>query len=120
MLAGLVFGAIFYAARLTYEEHVRQLEAETATMAATVVVYLNRNLDSADAGAQVASRYPSVQQLDPRSAGEILKPVVGRSQGTLRNALVADPTGRVMAWAEPPATAIEGKVEGPWLRSVAE
>ena len=30
--------AIFYASRLTYEEHVRQLTAETGTMAATVVV----------------------------------------------------------------------------------
>jgi signal transduction histidine kinase len=120
ILTSLVFGAIFYGARLTYEEHLRQLEAETSTMAATVVVYVNRNLDSADAVAVIASRHPSVLQLDPKAEVDVLQPLVARSQGALRNALVADVSGRVVAWAEPPAAAIEAKVEPAWLRSVAE
>ena len=45
----LVYAAIGYGARMTYNEHVRQLIAETGTMAATVVVYMNRNLEMADA-----------------------------------------------------------------------
>ena len=105
---------------MTYQEHLRQLEAETSTMAATVVVYMNRNLDSADGIAVIASRYPSVQRLDVASVADVLKPLVSRSQGTVRNALVADMSGHVVAWAEPPEKAIEGKVEPDWLRSVAE
>ncbi len=120
ILTVLVFSAIFYAARMTYAEHLRQLEAETSTMAATVVVYMNRNLDSADGIAGIASRHPSVQRLDAASAGEVLRPLVSRSQGTVRNALVADMTGHVVTWAEPPAAAIEAKVEPDWLRTVVE
>ena len=44
----LVYAAIGYSARMTYNEHVRQLAAETGTMAATVVVYMNRNLETAE------------------------------------------------------------------------
>jgi signal transduction histidine kinase len=120
ILTALVFSAIFYAARLTYDEHLRQLEAETSTMAATVVAYVNRNLDSADSIAGIASRHPSVQALDPHAGSEVLKPIVFRSQGTIRNAMIADVTGRVVAWAEPPVIAIEGRVEPAWLRNVAE
>ncbi|MGH9382710.1 MAG: sensor histidine kinase [Vicinamibacterales bacterium] len=120
ILTVLVFSAIVYAARLTYQEHLRQLAAETSTMAATVVAYVNRSLQSADAVAVIASRHPSVQRLDPRAASEVLTPIVGRSQGTLRNAMIADMTGRVIAWAQPPAISIEGKVEPAWLGSVAD
>ena len=38
LLTIVVFAAIAYGARLTYNEHVRQLTSQTATMAATVVV----------------------------------------------------------------------------------
>jgi signal transduction histidine kinase len=120
ILTVLVFSAIFYAAQLTYEEHLRQLKAETSTMAATVVVYMNRNLDSADGIAVIASRYPSVQGLEVASVADVLRPLVSRSQGTVRNALVADMSGHVVAWAEPPQAGIEGKVEPEWLRTVAE
>ena len=61
ILTILVYAAIGYGARLTYDEHVRQLAAETATMAATVVVYVNRNLETADAVADTASRHPSMR-----------------------------------------------------------
>ena len=44
ILTLVVYAAIAYGAYLTYSEHVRQLAAETSTMAATVVVYVNRNL----------------------------------------------------------------------------
>ena len=65
ILTVLVYLAIGYGARLTYNEHVRQLAAETGTMAATVVVYVNRNLETADAVADTASRHPSMRALDP-------------------------------------------------------
>jgi signal transduction histidine kinase len=120
VLTVLVFSAIFYAARVTYAEHLRQLEAETSTMAATVVVYMNRNLDSADGIAVIASRHPSVQRLEASAAADVLRPLVRRSQGTVRNALVADMSGHVVSWAEPPAAPIEAKVEPDWLRTVAQ
>ena len=50
----LVYAAIGYGARTTYNEHVRQLVAETGTLAATMVVYVNRNLELADAVAATA------------------------------------------------------------------
>ena len=37
-------------------------------MAATVVVYVNRNLETADAVAATASRHPGVRALDPQAA----------------------------------------------------
>jgi signal transduction histidine kinase len=113
----MVYVAIGYGALLTYNEHVRQLAAETGTMAATVVVYVNRNLETADSVAFVASRHPSVLALDPRAADEVLRPLAG-DDGLLRNALIADLAGRPLAWARPPDPAVEGKLDHEWLKTV--
>ena len=118
ILTVLVYLAIGYGARLTYNEHVRQLAAETATMAATVVVYVNRNLETADAVADTASRHPSMRALDPSAAGEVLAPLVSDG-GLLHNALMADAEGRAIAWARPPDPAVEGTLDTAWLKSVA-
>ena len=114
----MVYLAIGYGARLTYNEHVRQLAAETGTMAATMVVYVNRNLETADAVADTASRHPSMQALDPSAAGEVLAPLVSDG-GLLHNALMADAQGRAIAWARSPDPVVEGTLDAAWLKSVA-
>ncbi len=114
-----VFAAIAYGARLTYNEHVRQLAAQTTTTAATVVVYVNRNLETADAVAVTASRHPSVRSLDARAATEVLLPLVGGRDQVLNNALIADVNGQPLAWARPPAPAVEGSVDRAWLAQAA-
>ena len=118
ILAVLVLIAIGYGARLTYNEHVRQLAAETGTMAATVVVYVNRNLETADAVADTASRHPSMRALDPAAAAEVLSPLL-TDGGLLHNALMADAEGRPVAWAKPPDPVVEGTLDSAWLKSVA-
>ena len=120
LLTVVVYSAIFYAARLTYDEHVRQLAAETSTMAATVVVYVNRNLEAADAVAVTASRHPSMLKLDEGAATEVLLPLVGGRDRLLGNALMADANGRPLAWARPPDPKVEGKLDPSFLRQVAE
>lgn len=111
--------AIGYGARLTYNEHVRQLAAQTSTMAATVVAYVDRNLDNADAVATTASRHPSLRLLDPSAAGEVLLPLVDGRDQLLNNALMADLSGRPLAWAKPPNPVVEGSVDPAWLSQVA-
>ena len=118
MLTIVVFAAIGYGARLTYDEHVRQLAAQTTTMAATVVTYVNRVLDTADAVAVMASRHPSVRALDSRATTDILLPMVGRDE-LLNNALLADLNGQPLAWALPPDPAVEGSIDPVWLSQVA-
>jgi signal transduction histidine kinase len=118
ILTVLVYVAIGYGARLTYNEHVRQLAAETGTMAATVVVYVNRNLETADAVADTASRHPSMRALDPSAAGEVLAPLLSDG-GLLHNALMADAEGRPIAWARPPDPLVEGTLDTAWLKGVA-
>jgi len=120
LLTIVVYSAIFYAARLTYDEHVRQLAAETSTMAATVVVYVNHNLEAADAVAVTATRHPSMRQLDPAAASDVLLPLVGGRDRSLGNAVMADVTGRPLAWAKPPDPAVEGKLDPTFLRQAAE
>ncbi len=120
LLTVVVYSAIFYAASLTYDEHVRQLAAETSTMAATVVVYVNHNLEAADAVAVIASEHPSMQQLDPGTATDVLLPLVGGRDRLLGNALIADTSGRPLAWARPPDPAVEGKLDESFLRQVAD
>ena len=96
ILTILVYLAIGYGARLTYDEHVRQLAAETRTMAATVVVYVNRNLETADAVAATASRHPGHARA--RSATRRPKCCCRCSTGatsSLHNALMADRERRV-------------------------
>jgi C4-dicarboxylate-specific signal transduction histidine kinase len=119
VLTIVVFAAIGYGARLTYNEHVRQLAAQTTTMAATVVAYVNRVLDTADAVAVTASRHPSVRALDPRAATEVLLPLVGGREQLLNNALLADLDGQPLAWARPPDPAVEGSIDRAWLSEVA-
>lgn len=118
ILTILVYLAIGYGARLTYNEHVRQLAAETRTMAATVVVYVNGNLETADAVADTASRHPSMRALDASAAAVVLAPLVTNG-GLLHNALLADAGGRPVAWAKPPDPAVEGTLDREWLKSVA-
>jgi signal transduction histidine kinase len=117
VLTILVYLAIGYGARLTYDEHVRQLAAETRTMAATVVVYVNRNLETADSVADTALRHPSLIALNPAAADEVLAPLAGPG-GLLHNALMADAEGQPLAWAKPPDPAVEGKLDRAWLKTV--
>jgi len=119
VLTVVVFAAIGYGARLTYDEHVRQLTAQTTTMAATVVVYVNRNLDTADAVAVTASLHPSIRALDPKAAGEVLMRLVDGRDQLLNNALMADLHGQPLAWAVPPDPEVEGSIDQAWLAQVA-
>ena len=119
VLTIVVFAAIGYGARVTYNEHVRQLAAQTTTMAATVVAYVNRMLDNADAVALTVSRHPSMRGLDPHAAGEVLLPLVGGRDQLLSNALLADVDGQPVAWARPPDPAVEATIDRAWLSQVA-
>lgn len=110
--------AMAYGARQTYNEHVRLLSAETRSMAATVVVYVNQNLATADAVAGTASRHPLMQALDPAAAREVLAPLIVPG-GLLHNALMADAEGRPVAWARPPDPHVEGRLDRAWLRTIA-
>src|SRR5688572_26782553 len=114
-----VLAALFYASRLTHDEQVSQLQDEVLAMTSTVVAYLERTLESADDVAAVAARHPLVQQLGPRAATEVLEPLLGRADQVLRNAVIADLTGRPVAWAAPPSPTIEGQVSTAWLAGVA-
>lgn len=120
VLTPIVYAAIGYGAYQTYNEHVRQLGVETSTMAATVVVYINRNLAAADAVAATAARHPGMRALDPLAVAEVLQPLLGGRDRLLSNALMADASGQVRAWAQPPDASVEGSIGSAWLRSVAE
>src|SRR5688572_16878674 len=115
----LVYLAIGYGARLTYDEHVRLLAAETGTMAATVVVYVDRNLETADAVADTASRHPAMRALDPEAALEVLRPLLDGRDNLLHNALIANVDGVPVAWARPPDAKVEGRLDSSFLKSVA-
>jgi signal transduction histidine kinase len=119
ILIVVVFAAIGYGARLTYDEHVRQLTTQTTTMAATVVVYVNRNLDTADAVAVTASLHPGIRALDPKAAREVLMRLVDGRDRLLNNALMADLHGQPLVWAVPPDPEVEGAIERAWLAQVA-
>ena len=119
ILTILVYLAIAYGARLTYDEHVRQLAAETGTMAATVVVYVNRNLETADAVAATAMRHPGMRALDPHAAAEMLQPLLNGRDQLLHNALIAGNDGTPVAWARAPDPKVEGRLDAAFLKSVA-
>jgi len=119
VLTPIVYAAIGYGAYLTYGEHLRLLAVETSTMAATVVVYVNRNLETADVVAATASRHPGIRALDPAAAAEVLLPLVGGRDGLLNNALLANAQGQVQAWARPPDPDVEGKIDPAWLAQAA-
>ena len=114
-----VVAAIAVGARLTYTEHLRQLQVETRTMAATVVVYVNQNLLTADTVAATAARHPSMLRLDPAAATEVLQPLLAGRQHLVHNALLADASGQVIAWANPPMPSVEGTMDPGWLKQVA-
>jgi len=120
ILTPIVYAAIGYGAYQTYHEHVRQLGEETSAMAATVVVFINRNLAAADAVAATAARHPGMRALDPASVAEVLLPLVGGRERLLHNALLADVAGEVKAWALPPDASVEGAIDPGWLKSVAD
>lgn len=113
----VVYAAIAYGARMTYNEHVRQLQAETSTMAATVVVYMNRNLEMADAVASTAMGHPAMRSLDAAAAEEVLRPLVTEG-GLLHNAFIADADGRPIMWARPPEPTVEGTLDHSWTKNV--
>ncbi|HEX8029142.1 MAG TPA: ATP-binding protein, partial [Vicinamibacterales bacterium] len=115
----LVYVAIAYGARLTYDENVRQLAAETGTLAATVVVYMNRNLETADAVAATAMRHPSMRDLSPSAAKDVLAPLASPG-GLLHNAFIADVDGRPLMSALPMDPAVEGTLDQAWLKKIAE
>ncbi len=119
ILTLVVYAAIGYSGYLTYGEHLRQLATETSTMAATVAVYVSRNLEAADSVALTASRHPSMRSPDPQATTEVLLPLVGGGDRLLTNALMADTGGLVQAWAKPPDPKVEGLVDPAWLKSVA-
>lgn len=119
VLTIVIFAAILYGAKSTLEEHVRQLSEQTGAMASTVVVYVNRNLDLAAAVADTASRHPLMRALDPGAAAEVLEPLTEGRDPLLNNALLTDATGRVIAWAHPPDSEVEGSVDRAWLAQVA-
>ena len=108
---------ISYSARLTYDEHVRQLESETSTMAATVVAFVNQYLATADALAATAARHPAIRKLDVTAVEQVLQPLLTGRQQLIQNVLMATAEGGVIAWAKPPA--VERAVDPAWLRRVA-
>ncbi len=119
VLTPVVYAAIGYGAYLTYGEHLRLLAVETSTMAATVVVLINRNLETVDVVAETVSRHPGMRALDPAAAAEVLLPLADGPEGLLNNALIANAQGQVQAWAKPPDAAVEGRIDAAWLANVA-
>lgn len=117
-LTVLVYAAIGYGIWQTYNEHLRQLANETTTMAATVVAYFNRNLETADAVAVTAARHPTLRALDPAGADEVLRPLVNGRNALLSNAFVANAHGQPVAWARPPDPKVEGTLDFGWVKSV--
>jgi C4-dicarboxylate-specific signal transduction histidine kinase len=114
----LVYAAIGYGARMTYNEHVRQLVAETRTMAETVVVYMNRNLEMADAVASTALGHPAMRTLDPSATQDVLQPLV-TDGGQLHNAFIAGADGTPKMWARPPDPHVEARLDPAWTKNVA-
>ena len=119
-LTVVVYAAIGYGMRQSYDEHVRQLVSETTTMAATVSVYVNRNLDTADAVAATAARHPALQALDRNAAVPLLQPLTNGRDRLLRNAFIATVDGQPLAWAQPPEAGVEGRLDPGWIKSVAD
>ena len=119
-LTVVVYAAIGYGMRQTYDEHVRQLVSETTTMAATVSVYVNRNLDTADAVAATAARHPALQALDRTAAVPLLQPLTNGRDRLLRNAFIATVEGQPLAWAQTPDAGVEGRIDSAWIKSVAD
>lgn len=116
----VVIAAIQYASRLTYDEELNQLQDETRAMASVVVGYLGRHLAAVDAVALGATRHPALQELDVPRAAEVLEPLLAASAPPLlRNAVLADRQGRLIAWVKPPDPEVEGQLPEEWLARAA-
>ena len=119
LLAIVVVGALLVASRITYREQLQHLRGEALAMSTTVVAYLERNLAAADDLATMAARHPEVQKLRPETAGGVLQPLV-RGDQMIRNAVLADRAGKIIASAAPPLPEVEGRLAGEWLAGVAK
>ena len=119
VLAAAVMAALLYSSRFTYDEEVVHLRGETLAMTSTVVAYLERSLESADDVAAMAAQHPLVRELGPKAATEVLQPLLSRANQVLRNAVIADRSGRPVAWASPPVPTVEGQISKAWLADVA-
>lgn len=116
----VVIAAIHYASRLTYDEELSQLQIETRAMASVFVAYLDRHLAAVDAIALAATRQPAVQQLDAKNAVGVLEQLVAEPAAPLlRNAVLADAGGKVVAWVRPPDPDVEGGLSAEWLAETA-
>src|SRR4030095_12183442 len=82
-------------------------------------VYVNRNLETADAVAATASRYPGLRALDPHAAAEVLQPLLDGQDQILHNALITNTDGAPVAWARPPDQKVEGRLDSNFMKSVA-
>ena len=85
-------------------------------MAATVVVYVNRNLETADAVAATASRHPGMRALDPSAAAEVLSPLVERTRPAAAQRADRRPDGAAVSRGRVRRTAaVEGRLDPSWL-----
>jgi C4-dicarboxylate-specific signal transduction histidine kinase len=119
LLALVVVGALLYASRITYQEQLQHLRGDALALSTTVVAYLERNLEAADDMATIAARHPEVRKLRPETARDVLQLLV-RGDQVIRNAVLADPAGKIIAWAAPPLPEVEGRLTGEWLAGVAK
>lgn len=117
-LALIGLAALLVSSRITYREEELSLRDEARAMASTVVAYLERHLETADAVAAAGAQHPDIRELRPEAAGAALRMLVS-SAPILRNAVVVLPDGQAIAWAEPPAPELEGPETTLWLAEVA-
>jgi C4-dicarboxylate-specific signal transduction histidine kinase len=112
-----IFFSISWAASLTYEEQVRQLQQETQSTAVTVVAFINRSLAGGDGVAAALALHPSVRTLDAAGLARTLPALLGSP--LLGNVFAAAPDGRVIRWASPPEPRVESLLAPEWVRRVA-
>jgi signal transduction histidine kinase len=118
LVAVVLVGARWYSSRVTYQEQVEALRAESRAMSATVVAYLDRVFESLDDTVAIALRHPDVAAVRRDAALQVLRFLVD-SDSMLGNAVVADHQGMPIAWARPPQPTVEGRLGQEWLRAVA-
>ncbi len=118
LVAVVLAGARWYSSRVTYQEQVEALRAESLAMSVTVVAYLDRVFESLDDTVAIALRHPDVAAVRPDAALQVLRALV-ESDSMLGNAVIADRQGLPLAWARPPEPTVEGRLANDWLRAVA-
>ncbi len=111
-LLPLLVALVVWAFRSTYQDHVNQLQDETRITAVTVVAYLNRNLQSADAVAGAVSLHPDVRAAHPRALQAL-------SALSFRNVVLARADGHVVGWTRPTTEDVEGMLPPTWFADVA-